>query len=343
MDVEVFAQFQGERLWKVGQGYGTFQISNFLVGELKIEQEGLNNDTISNGIIASHKAVTFRFELKDPRKFFKSFEKSYSWKINGEVQNDEKTDKMIRTFEKEDLNSNVSIYASVSSKEKKMDRHVELTRPVMIKDPIPKLKIDGKFFIYRYQSLDLNISCTVGSGPFSFCKDITSGPYKDCDRPSVIDKNCLFHAGWYFRAAGKYNLSIRVANDVSFAEERIELSVMEVPKQPSLTFVVIPVVCCILAIVIIVFAIAFHVQQRKRFTIEVADFDFQARSENLMEKTFYERVKDSFASSFSGTSCLFCPSRNNNEDDDDVAPQDPDILSEEADDGYASTSVHITT
>ena len=346
MDVVVYAQFRGERLWKVGEGKRPFSVSNFLVGKIVIHQENITENTIEKGIIASNRSVTFSFDLHDPSGFFDKFDKSYTWKINGEVQDKETTDKMSRTFVKADPNATVSVYAAVSSKEKKMDRHIDLTRKIQIKDPIPKLKYVGKFFMFRNQSLDLNISCEAGTGPFSLCMSITPGGHRalSCKEGDTVKNNCSFHASWYFKTAGKFDLSIRVANDVSFVEDRIELSVMEVSKQPSLTFVVIPVVCCILAIVIIVFAIAFHVQQRKRFTVEVADFDFQARDESFIEKTFFERVKDSFAASFSGTSCLFCPSRHDiNEDHDDLPPQDPGLLTEQVDDGYASTSVHITT
>lgn len=70
-----------------------------------------------------------------------------------------------------------------------------------------------------------------------------------------------------------------------------------VNKQAQLSFVIIPVVSSILAILIVMCGIAYHLQQRQRHTVEVADFDFQHR-ENLDEKTFMERVKESFASSF---------------------------------------------
>lgn len=70
------------------------------------------------------------------------------------------------------------------------------------------------------------------------------------------------------------------------------------PKQPSLTFVVIPVACSIMAVVIIMCGVAFHFSQRERFTIEVADFDFVAPDEdNLDEKTFVQRIKDSLSES----------------------------------------------
>lgn len=49
--------------------------------------------------------------------------------------------------------------------------------------------------------------------------------------------------------------------------------------------------------------IAYHLQQRQRYTVEVADFDFQEQ-EFLNEKTFIERVKESFSASFKSASTL---------------------------------------
>jgi len=43
--------------------------------------------------------------------------------------------------------------------------------------------------------------------------------------------------------------------------------------------------------------LAYHLQQRQRVTIEEADFDFQRQRDDLNEKTFLERVKESFSAS----------------------------------------------
>lgn len=83
----------------------------------------------------------------------------------------------------------------------------------------------------------------------------------------------------------------------------------------------------ILAIVIVVVGIAYHLQQRHRYniTLEVADFDFQY-NDNLIEKTFFERLRESFASAMRET--LFHPcnpcTRAANYDDliDDSLPEE---------------------
>lgn len=64
----------------------------------------------------------------------------------------------------------------------------------------------------------------------------------------------------------------------------------------QLSFVLIPVCSIILAIVIIIGGIAIHMRQRRELTVEVADFDFQSY-EDLMEKTFLERIKENLTQS----------------------------------------------
>jgi hypothetical protein len=65
-----------------------------------------------------------------------------------------------------------------------------------------------------------------------------------------------------------------------------------------LSVIVIPIVCSILALIIVVFGVAYHVNHRHSYTIETADFDFQKHNtDELMEKTFFERMRDTFVNS----------------------------------------------
>jgi len=81
-------------------------------------------------------------------------------------------------------------------------------------------------------------------------------------------------------------------------------------------------VSSILAIIIVVGGIAYHLQQRQRYniTLEVADFDFQ-QNEDLNEKTFFERLRESFSKSLRGTLLHPCTRAENNDDmTDDLIP-----------------------
>jgi len=67
-----------------------------------------------------------------------------------------------------------------------------------------------------------------------------------------------------------------------------------VTTKPQLSVIVVPVSCSVVAVVLIVFGVAYYIQSRARFTIEVADFDFGQSNPEMEYKTFTERLRDSF-------------------------------------------------
>jgi hypothetical protein len=70
-----------------------------------------------------------------------------------------------------------------------------------------------------------------------------------------------------------------------------------VTKKPQLSVIVVPVSCSLVAVVLIVFGVAYYIQSRARFTIEVADFNFGQSNPEMEYKTFTERLRDSFNNS----------------------------------------------
>ena len=55
-----------------------------------------------------------------------------------------------------------------------------------------------------------------------------------------------------------------------------------------------PVSFCLVAVVLIVFGVAYYIQNRNRFTIETADFNFgETTSVDMEYKTFQQRLMDS--------------------------------------------------
>lgn len=77
--------------------------------------------------------------------------------------------------------------------------------------------------------------------------------------------------------------------------------------------------------------LAYHLRQRQRYniTLEVADFDFQP-NEDLNEKTFFERLRESFAKSLRGTLLHPCTRAQNYDDliDDELAPNEQNVNNE---------------
>lgn len=71
-------------------------------------------------------------------------------------------------------------------------------------------------------------------------------------------------------------------------------NILAVTTKPQLSVIVVPVSCSLVAVVLIVFGVAYYIQSRARFTVEVADFDFGQSNPDMEYKTFTERLRDSF-------------------------------------------------
>lgn len=303
MTVTVFRQWMGSKLWPVESPVDhMFEISNHLIGNISISQETTPVTALTKFIVSSAEPVIITFDLHDPSRFFDSFAKSYTWSIDGESVANFSDPQLNHTFTSAGRHD-VSVYVFALSAARHMDRSVNITTKFTVKDSIQKLKYSGKTFISRNQTLDLKVTCVTGSGPFSICEEFDPNTEDNCTilhNSRQID-DCRFNVTHYFRYPGKHNVSLRVTNDVSSFYDRIEIQVVDFTVQPSISFVVIPVVCSIMAILIVVFGIAIHLQHRKRFTVEVADFDFSARDESLIEKTFWERLRESIVTGFKET------------------------------------------
>jgi hypothetical protein len=345
MTVAVYQQWMGTKLWRLDSGESKFRISMNLIGDLIIEQQGTPEPAVRNHIISTGSEVNMSFVLHDPSGFFKSFDKSYIWYVNGNQVN-ETSDKYTTKLSPAG-DYNISCYVMAISEKAKLDHHVNLTQPMTAKDPISKLTFDGKFFVPRNSGIDLKVGCEAGTGPFTFCFKVrnVSSEVTDCNVVLDVSRDCKFHVGWYLPTVSKHNLWLNVTNDVSSIFQKVEISVLDFKIEPSITFVVVPVVSTIAAIFIIVFGIAAHVQQRRRgFTVEVADFDFSARDDSdLLVKTFFQRLRDDFVTSMKGmrfTSMLNVRRRRRRESGDSGHSDDGrDRRFDTDDDGYASRSI----
>lgn len=68
----------------------------------------------------------------------------------------------------------------------------------------------------------------------------------------------------------------------------------------QLSVIVVPVSCVLFAVIMIVFGIAYYIQNRNRYLVEVADFNFgETQSLDMEYKTFRQRLIDSFRETIS--------------------------------------------
>ncbi|XP_022235916.1 uncharacterized protein LOC111083592 [Limulus polyphemus] len=143
--------------------------------------------------------------------------------------------------------------------------------------------------------LNLKVSCS-GSGPYEYCWKIFDTGERPvnvtCPEP-VVTSNCSFLIVHYFSNPGSYHIGMFIANDITHLQRGLDVHIYDVSRKKPLSVVIVPVSCSVVAIIIIVVGVTYHLQQRKKQKIEVADFDFQT-SDELVEKTFFERLRDSF-------------------------------------------------
>lgn len=77
-----------------------------------------------------------------------------------------------------------------------------------------------------------------------------------------------------------------------------------------MSVVLVPVSFCLVAVFLIVFGVAYYIQSRNRFMVEVADFNFgETQSVDMEYKTFHQRLMDSICD-------LFIRNNNDNFNDD---------------------------
>ncbi|XP_012220832.1 uncharacterized protein [Linepithema humile] len=168
---------------------------------------------------------------------------------------------------------------------------------IYVRAPISNISIEGTNWIQPWDMLSLNVTCK-GSGPFLKCLRFHSGKYnvtgnETCDSVDHLH-SCSFPILHYFLEPSVYTILIILNNNVSKQIYPVTINIYKVTTKPQLSVIVVPVSCSLVAVVLIVFGVAYYIQSRARFTVEVADFDFGQSNPEMEYKTFTERLRDSF-------------------------------------------------
>ncbi|ENN76028.1 hypothetical protein D910_08095 [Dendroctonus ponderosae] len=167
------------------------------------------------------------------------------------------------------------------------------------KAPISNVTVSGNNWLQHGELLSLNIKCQ-GSEKIQFCYFFKPGLYnvtgnETCEHFIELE-TCEFPIRRYLQ--DKYTVIIIIKNDVSKKITPVAVTVYKVKQQSQLSVIVVPVAFSLAAVVSIVFGIAYYLQNRSRFVVEVADFDFGAKYADMEYKTFKDRLKDSIVNAF---------------------------------------------
>lgn len=96
-----------------------------------------------------------------------------------------------------------------------------------------------------------------------------------------------------------------------------------VPPKGLLSTIILPITCSLLAIVIMVTGVAYHIHTRNKLHVEVADFDFQRADLELMERSFWEHLLVAWKGAF--PSCVSKRnSKHSGKEDDEEEEEEED-------------------
>uniref|UniRef100_A0A8D9BEY5 Uncharacterized protein n=1 Tax=Cacopsylla melanoneura TaxID=428564 RepID=A0A8D9BEY5_9HEMI len=170
------------------------------------------------------------------------------------------------------------------------------SRKVKVEASISRVTAVGAVWLQHGDMLDLEIKCN-GTGPFHFCYSYVIGPYNVTGNescvPSRVHNECSFPVYHYFAESTEYILIVVLENNVGKVVTPVGVNIYEATKQAQLSIIVVPIAFVSVAVIIIVFGLAYYVQSRTRFVIETADFDFS--NTDMEYKTFSERLRDAIS------------------------------------------------
>jgi len=159
--------------------------------------------------------------------------------------------------------------------------------------------------------LNLRITCD-GTAPYSYCLDFVTTPYnisgnETCNSSKIaVTNDCEIPYTRYIRTPGTHTLLIIIDNDVTHFVNRTMINVYKVAKKQLLSIIVVPITCSLVALVLIIFGIAYFWENQAKLPVEVADFDFGQNNE-LPYVTFMDRLKDALSPGRSSRQRLFSP------------------------------------
>lgn len=174
-------------------------------------------------------------------------------------------------------------------------------RKMSVRAPIQNITIKGTNWLQEFETLDLQVVCR-GSGNFNACNlkkpaDYNSTGEETCPPNQIsVSPNCQFNVSQFY-SSSNYTVLFIISNDVSKIVYPIKVILYKVQKHAQLSVIVVPVVCSLIAVIMVVFGVAYYVQRRKRFTVEVADFDFGHGVGDMEYKTFRERLREAVLNS----------------------------------------------
>lgn len=172
-------------------------------------------------------------------------------------------------------------------------------RVVKPRRPIQVSEVKGNNWLKNGDLLDLTLTFS-GSPPYLHCIKFITGEYnatgnERCIHPTETPP--LINVVHYFGTGEKHTVLFIIENNVSRKVNAVVVTNYIAKKHAQLSVIIVPISFTALAVILIVFGVAYYIQSKKRYTIEVANFDFSA-SNDTEYKSFKDRLREAMSSAF---------------------------------------------
>lgn len=128
------------------------------------------------------------------------------------------------------------------------------------------------------------------------CKDIcnvTDPTSEECFYYETTDK-CDFTVGRYLYDDKPVTMIVIIKNEVSKVVKPSVIKIIVDPgNQGQLSVILVPVAFILFSMIMVIYGIAYYVQNRRRAVVEVADFNFGDVGSDMEYKSFRQRLVES--------------------------------------------------
>ncbi|RVE51286.1 hypothetical protein evm_004090 [Chilo suppressalis] len=142
---------------------------------------------------------------------------------------------------------------------------------ISVADPVATINITGLNWLQHGDLLRLNVKYS-GTPPFQYCVQYKVGQYnvtgnETCNTMSTTNSTefPLIH---YFSGSDQHTVVVIVENLLTKNVSRATINIYKVTVHAQLSVIVVPVVFCLLAVILVVFGIAFY-QHRSRIPYDM--------------------------------------------------------------------------
>lgn len=132
-------------------------------------------------------------------------------------------------------------------------------------DPVANVTISGNLWLQYGEVLNLEVKYD-GSPPFEYCLKIEDDTYNITGNETCIkwlpNDDTSFPITHLFPKT--HTIIIVIRNPVIQINKEVKVNIYEATKQSQLSVIVVPVVFCLVAMILVVFGVAYYMQNRNR-------------------------------------------------------------------------------